>query len=173
MIINNFVLLPYLWVFVNIPLLISRCWSSSFLSWKNIQKRCQRMRRKHQMRKIMRRNMERPCVVHVGRNMLKISSGFVATYVSSGFMGSVWRSLPPELNTWSSTSVLYATTREHDIDNTRNAGPSYHILMSCQIPLTVSCSMLSPCWLSTFVLSTFLRNPFYFDSVNCLGSELV
>lgn len=64
-------------------------------------------------------SMEMPCVVHVERTMLQMSFGFVVTYVKSGFMGSVLRSLLLEQSTSSNISAPHATTREQGLDITR------------------------------------------------------
>lgn len=47
----------------------------------------QRMRMRDWTKK-MKRTTGRPCVVHVGRTTHLMSSGFVVTYVKSGFMAS-------------------------------------------------------------------------------------
>lgn len=65
---------------------------SDLLNLANIQRVCSLwmktmvwMRRKRKKK----RSMERPYVGHVERTMLQMSSGFVATFVRSGFMESV------------------------------------------------------------------------------------
>ncbi|XP_021277264.1 PHD finger protein ALFIN-LIKE 4-like isoform X4 [Herrania umbratica] len=67
----------------------SKSSSKPALNLLNIQRACKpRMRRREWMRK-MKRSMGKPCVVHVERTMLQMSSGFVVTYVKSGFMANV------------------------------------------------------------------------------------
>lgn len=51
-------------------------------------------------------------VVHVAITMHRMNSGFAATYVRSGFMANVSRSLLLELSTSNSTNVLRAATNE-------------------------------------------------------------
>lgn len=72
---------PYLHVTSTDPL--SR--NSEALNQANIQKCCQRTRMRDWMRKMMR-SMGILCVAPVGRAMLQMNSGSVATYVRSGFM---------------------------------------------------------------------------------------
>lgn len=74
----------------------------------------QRMRMRDWAEKM--RSKGRPCVVYVGRTMHLMSSGFVATYVRSGSMASVWRSLLRGPSTSNSTSVPHAAIRELGLD---------------------------------------------------------
>ncbi|CAN6563738.1 unnamed protein product [Malus baccata var. baccata] len=65
---------------------LSQALKGEALNRSNMQKQCQRMRTGVWMGKVMMMSTARLSVVHVGRAMLLMNSGFAATYVRSGSM---------------------------------------------------------------------------------------
>lgn len=101
-------------LFLILNLTVSICYLSNkkhpILRLK-FQSHSQKTRRRNWTRK-KTTNTERRCAVPVGITMHRMSSGYAATYVRSGFTESASRLLRLRLSKSSNTSVHHAATRD-------------------------------------------------------------